>query len=68
MKKLITFVGATSYEKARYRFNLNGPNEVEMKETKFFAAALIEYLRSKHWKPDEIHVFGTPGSAWLLLW
>lgn len=68
MRKLITFVGATAYNPAEYRFHAGAADQISMSQTRFFSAALLEYLRTQNWAPEEIHAFGTPGSMWSLLW
>lgn len=67
MRKLITFVGANAYTPAQYRFHAGASDEVKMSQTQFFSAALLKYLRTKGWAPEEIYAFGTTGSMWSLL-
>lgn len=68
MKKLITFVGANPYNPAVYEFHPDTEDAIKMRETRLFSIALIEYLRTRNWEPEEVVVFGTRNSLWSLLY
>ncbi len=66
MVTLVTFVGRPAanreYRRARYRFE----DGIEI-ESKFFAAAALEWLRRVGRPPQRLIVIGTPTSGWDVL-